>query len=655
MTFPRSVLGPLCAALVAALALPVQAQLGIDLSGAEKKEAEKKQKKEKPKKEKKGRKPAEKKVGPKPERSSPPGPAQQATPTPAPPPAPRLEEQAAPPPTRTEVKPVPLPPPPLPRPAAKPAPAPGFQGVDVAGTGLGKPRLDAAKKLLADKEWEAAALAFDAIVRDPQLAEVHDEARFRLAVALAQAGFFHSALARFDDVLSLGAQGSRFFANSLEWIFYLGRRTANESVILSRVARFAGEPVPPGAQDKFRYLLARYNYERGLALAEAGQAAESRQAYAEARRIASTVRGETPAVPMGGEEGVAAADGNLPARARFVEALVLYAQGDSQAAVEAFKDVVRLTNPRRAKLPDPRLRELAFLELGRIHYEYRQNRYAIFYYQRMPWGGPSWLEGLWESSYAYYRIGDYEKALGNLITLHSPYFGDEYFPESHILKAIIYYENCRYPEARGILERFNADYEPVFGELERLTGSTAPQGLFDLLDAVRKGRAQSGPALRKVSKAVFTDRNIERLDASIGEVEGEIDRKLPQSRDPFRGSALAQDLKRRLEGERARLVAEATARARQKLEYERDALRELLQQALRIQIEVSRQEREALEMALTSGGKGEVVRPYKFSAAVSDEHQFWPYEGEFWRDELGTYAYTLTKGCREGPAAGQRR
>ena len=37
-------------------------------------------------------------------------------------------------------------------------------------------------------------------------------------------------------------------------------------------------------------------------------------------------------------------------------------------------------------------------------------------------------------------------------------------------------------------------------------------------------------------------------------------------------------------------------------------------------------------------------------AAVSDEHEYWPYQGEFWRDELGTFSYTLTKGCREGPA-----
>ena len=99
---------------------------------------------------------------------------------------------------------------------------------------------------------------------------------------------------------------------------------------------------------------------------------------------------------------------------------------------------------------------------------------------------------------------------------------------------------------------------------------------------------------------------------------------------------------------------EAGARARAKLEYERDSLRDLLQQALRIKIEVARNEREALEVALNRGEPVDVVRKYRYSVAVSDEHLYWPYDGEFWRDELGTYTYTLTKGCRDTGARAVR-
>ncbi|MFL5272083.1 MAG: adventurous gliding motility protein GltC, partial [Anaeromyxobacteraceae bacterium] len=374
-----------------------------------------------------------------------------------------------------------------------------------------------------------------------------------------------------------------------------------------------------------------------------------RRAFAEARRLAALVKPEAGA--RGTED-----EGDVYAKARFLDGLVLYAEGDGNSALESFKDVVRLTNPRRARAPDPRLRELAFLQLARLHYEHKQNRYAIFYYDKMPWGGDSWLEGLWESSYAHYRIGDYEKSLGNLLTLQSPYFKDEWFPESWILKAIIYYENCRYPEARGILDAFHATYEPVHAELDRLTSRQAPPaGFFALIDDAQKGRGPGANGLmRRIMKLAFTDPNIKRIDEAVLEIEDELDKKLAARRDAFRGSPLAADLKERLGSERRRLVDEGGARARAKLEYERDGLRELLQQALRIKIEVSRKEREALEGALTRGGQIDVVRDYRYSVAVSDEHLYWPYDGEFWRDELGTYTYTLTKGCRDTGARAAR-
>jgi hypothetical protein len=343
---------------------------------------------------------------------------------------------------------------------------------------------------------------------------------------------------------------------------------------------------------------------------------------------------------------------NLAARARFVDGTALYALGDQAAALESFKEVVRLTNPRKTTLTDAQVRELAFLQLARIHYEHKQNRYAIWYFAKMPWGEPLWLEGLWEASYAHYRIGDYERSLGNLLTLHSPFFADEYFPESYVLKAVIYFENCRYPEARSILEDFHRRYEPVYQELVRLTARPVPASTFyeDLQQATRSGDADRDSILRRIRKIALGDDAIARLDASIRQIETEMDQGLGARREAFRQTALAQETRSRLEAERRKLVDEAGARVRQKLEAERDELKRLLEQALRIKIEVSRREREALEASLAKGAPVSVLRPYKFSAAVSDEHEYWPYEGESWRDELGTYSYTLTRGCREGPA-----
>ncbi|GAO04943.1 adventurous gliding motility protein GltC [Anaeromyxobacter sp. PSR-1] len=506
-----------------------------------------------------------------------------------------------------------------------------------------KARLDAAKRLLDEKATETAALAFDQILREPALAVAHDEARYQLGKALARMGLLHSALATFDEVLAKGPGGSRFYGSSMEWLFYAGNKLKNEQPLLSRVAKHARDSFPPGFEDRFHFLLAKYEFERGRALADAGRADEARGAWGEARRLVSLVREQAGAAAPKGD-APSNEQGDVYAKARFVDGLVLYASGDDVGASEAFKQVVRLTNPKRGRASDPQLRELAFLQLARIHYQNRQNRYAIFYYGKMPWGGESWLEGLWEASYAHYRIGDYEKTLGNLLTLQSPYFKDEYFPESYVLKSIVYYENCRYPEARRVLETFAGLYQPVYDELVKTTAAQRPPAAYyDLLDTDARG----GALPRRIMKLAFTDQNVRQLAQSVAEVEDEMDRGIGGRRSEFRQSALAKRLGDQLRAEKVTLVEEAGARTRAKLEWERDQLRSLLAQALRIKIEVSRKEREALEGSLARGSQVEVVKDLKYSSAVSDEHLYWPYEGEFWRDELGTYSYTLTRGCKD--------
>ena len=530
----------------------------------------------------------------------------------------------------------------------KPAQPMTLDVINVAGRTAGRQRMDAAKKLYDEKAWESAAMAFDEILRDRSIAAEHDEARYRLAQSLEKLGLYYSAFSRYEEILAKGTQGSKYYYNALDGLFSSARHMANDRVVLAGTARLAGEKMPAEYQDRLNLLLARYHYERGRALTEAGQQPEAKREIDEARRLAALIKPGATAAALGPDVGNPTE--NVAARARFIDGSALYALGRQQEALESFKEVVRLTNPRKTAQTDSRVRELAFLQLARIHYEHKQNRYAIWYFAKMPWGEPLWLEGLWESSYAHYRIGDYEKALGNLLTLHSPFFVDEYFPESYILKAVIYFENCRYPEARSILEDFGRRYEPVYQELVRLTARKVPAATFyEEIEVGEKSREDRGSLMRKVLKIALTDDAIYRLNDSILQIEKEMDEGVG-GRGRFARTGLGEALTQRLAADRARLVEEAGARARQKLEAERDDLKRLLEQALRVKIEVSRKEREALEASLAKGAPVNVLRPYKYTAAVSDEHEYWPYEGESWRDELGTYSYTLTRGCREGPS-----
>ena len=122
------------------------------------------------------------------------------------------------------------------------------------------------------------------------------------------------------------------------------------------------------------------------------------------------------------------------------------------------------------------------------------------------------------------------------------------------------------------------------------------------------------------------------------------------TRDYQSAQAFYEDL---LKKQRAGLIQKAGLMAKAKLEQEQNELRTLLGNGERIKFETTTKEKEFLEEQLKAGGQVSVVKKYKFSVAVADDQLYWPYEGEYWRDELGTYQYTLTKGCIERKTANQ--
>ena len=346
------------------------------------------------------------------------------------------------------------------------------------------------------------------------------------------------------------------------------------------------------------------------------------------------------------------------ADALYLKGLGHFARGEFDPAVKAFRDVVRLTNPRgEGTVENAKLREMAFFSLARIHYQFEQFRYAIFYYDRISRDSEQWLDALFESSWAHFRLGEYEKALGNLVTLQSPFFLDEYYPEASILKAITFYENCRYPEARAFLGEFKENYGGVVAELDRLVGveggepKSAERLFEDLTSLEQKVAEGKDDAARSIAltarllRLALSDKRVSGYRDAIAEIDEE-KQKLMALESPFNGGAIHADLVKGLDQRRVEVVKAAGGLLRDKLQAERGFLRDLTSKLVRIQFEIAKMEKETLEASLSNQNQAVSLGDYRFTTATDDERLYWPFEGEYWRDELGTYQYTLTRGCR---------
>jgi hypothetical protein len=66
-----------------------------------------------------------------------------------------------------------------------------------------------------------------------------------------------------------------------------------------------------------------------------------------------------------------------------------------------------------------------------------------------------------------------------------------------------------------------------------------------------------------------------------------------------------------------------------------------------VKIEVARSERELLEKKMQHEKTHDELVQASARTVVDDEHVYWPYEGEYWRDELGTYELDFSM-CRQG-------
>ncbi len=108
------------------------------------------------------------------------------------------------------------------------------------------------------------------------------------------------------------------------------------------------------------------------------------------------------------------------------------------------------------------------------------------------------------------------------------------------MKAVIYFENCRYREALSIIEDFENIYGPVQEQLEQLVAKNMEATeYFNVLDEVRKknkaGQVKKGSVdeiLERILNLALTDKDLKKTVDSIGELERRDRRRSAASATP---------------------------------------------------------------------------------------------------------------------------
>ncbi|MBI3179800.1 MAG: hypothetical protein HYZ27_09070, partial [Deltaproteobacteria bacterium] len=129
-----------------------------------------------------------------------------------------------------------------------------------------KERFDRALGLMAEEDYAVAAVQFRDFIADKKLAEFRPESEYQLAKALYKLGFLNPALKRYQDILNQGPSHRRY-RKSVEWLFFMSRKMADELPVLAELARFRNVTFPKAYRAEYGYLLSKYLFIQAEQLA----------------------------------------------------------------------------------------------------------------------------------------------------------------------------------------------------------------------------------------------------------------------------------------------------------------------------------------------------------------------------------------------------
>jgi len=499
----------------------------------------------------------------------------------------------------------------------------------------------AAKALFDAQKWPEAALALYGVVAG----ETKDDdgnkqlAQYFLSISLYRMKLYQASYALFGFIAD--NRNHLKFGETLLWLAKLATQLPEPADIIERVGRYRDTEIAAFDNDKqkelfyqLNYLLGRYKYR-------------NRQ-FEEAIRLFNKV----------GENSQYFIHAQAYAGTSYVQLR------KSVPAVQAFQRIESAIDNGVEGLEDEgRVRDLAYLQMARTYYsasvkldpetntpnlDEKKLSAAVKHWNQIDESSEYWLDALFEESWAYFMAGQYPKALGNIHTIESPYFPGAFYPEAEILKAVIYFSNCNYEAATTVVARFNKRFVPIQEELQkvlaRFKGEQQTEPFFKFLLSVRDDTADLPPSIAGIVKSSMSDRQLLRGIEYVRVLDEEMAR-FQQAPAKFKSSGLGNQVKEVLKIARDLAVEDAGNLARSRYQRNLEELDEHLRNGEKILIDITAAQRNELDQAIAANQVSQQESKIFGIVKPDDEHMLWPFDGEYWRDELGFYRQVVESAC----------
>ncbi|MGD8861786.1 MAG: tetratricopeptide repeat protein [Myxococcales bacterium] len=316
------------------------------------------------------------------------------------------------------------------------------------------------------QDYVRASVIFTDIVDNYPKHRAHAEALFLLAESLYEAGDYLGARNRYREIIAAADVPAyrRYVARALGRLIEIAIHTRDYEGVEGYFERLAKLPASQ-IDAATNYYRAKYLYS--LAVGEG----EDSEGTVERAKIDQAQLERARAAFASVEEG-----NPFHPRARYFVGVIQTLRGQLASAIDSFERVIRM-KPEGGV--DPRVRDLARLAVGRLHYEQDDIDAAVQAYQSVDRTSPLFDTALFEVAWAFIRIGDSTRAERALEVMSVAAPDSRHIPDGKLLRGNLLLRNGRYDDARAVFENTADQFQPVRDELDRMIARhDDPQAYF---------------------------------------------------------------------------------------------------------------------------------------------------------------------------------
>ncbi len=482
------------------------------------------------------------------------------------------------------------------------------------GTGGVKQQLSAALKLARDGQYAGAAAQLYTLSKRKELVAERPQIKYILGTMLVELKLYQTAAFQFVEVIR--SKDAQYTKMAVEKLSIVADILGDDTILNYALSKVDLQNFPANQRDMINYRLAEISQRNG----------NFQEAIAQYLRVSPK--------------------SSYYSLAMFNKGIAELEMNNTTNAIRTYK---RLLGELKNKPVTDNNRVAAQMGLARALYQNQDWDGAVATYSSIPRDTTFWHDAVFEQSWAMLRGARFRSALSNFQTIHSAYYEDFYMPESLLLRSIIYLYICKYDEMDKVLGLFEKTYGPVRAKVGDFIKSTKnPESYYvELQKAYRMKTTDSVESLRLpyvVLRYSLDQGDVKRSMSYLNILDQE--RKRIDASNSFKASALGKYALKIVKQRSTNTKLAIGDMLKVHLLNIRAELKDLYEQAGFIRYEMINGKKETLKKQIAGNAREKTINSdIDRSFYVENGYEYYPFQGEYWHDEIGNYHYLGKQSC----------